>query len=266
MRVSDARAARRRQGNAGRSAWRRSSASSTSPPATCCAPRWPSDTPLGREVEAYMQRGRARARRARHRGDPPGARRAATATCSTASRARSRRPTGVDFDAVVYLDVPDEVVKRRLLARGRADDTARGDRRAAAPVRAGHARRWWSTTATRACCCASTATAPRTRSPPSCARSSELRHGGERRAARRPSRAAQRSASTMCSTSGFSSPERTAARICRAGARPRTRQHDDVRAGARRAPSSGSARRRSRTPPCPAAPGSRRTAKRTFGS
>jgi adenylate kinase len=29
---------------------------------------------------------------------------------------------GLDFDAVVYLHVPDEVVERRLLARGRADD------------------------------------------------------------------------------------------------------------------------------------------------
>jgi len=30
---------------------------------------------------------------------------------------------GVDFDAVVHLDVPKEEVVRRLLARGRADDT-----------------------------------------------------------------------------------------------------------------------------------------------
>jgi adenylate kinase len=29
---------------------------------------------------------------------------------------------GIDFDAVVHLDVPEEEVKRRLLARGRADD------------------------------------------------------------------------------------------------------------------------------------------------
>lgn len=29
---------------------------------------------------------------------------------------------GVDFDTVVYLDVPEDVVTRRLLARGRADD------------------------------------------------------------------------------------------------------------------------------------------------
>jgi adenylate kinase len=30
---------------------------------------------------------------------------------------------GLDFDAVVYLQVPDEVVEKRLLARGREDDT-----------------------------------------------------------------------------------------------------------------------------------------------
>jgi adenylate kinase len=30
---------------------------------------------------------------------------------------------GLEFDAVVYLDVPDGEVKRRLLARGRHDDT-----------------------------------------------------------------------------------------------------------------------------------------------
>ena len=30
---------------------------------------------------------------------------------------------GLEFDAVVYLDVPDEVLTRRLLSRGRADDT-----------------------------------------------------------------------------------------------------------------------------------------------
>jgi adenylate kinase len=30
---------------------------------------------------------------------------------------------GLDFDAVVYLQVPDSVVQRRLLARGREDDT-----------------------------------------------------------------------------------------------------------------------------------------------
>jgi len=30
---------------------------------------------------------------------------------------------GLHFDAVVFLDVPDDVVRERLLARGRADDT-----------------------------------------------------------------------------------------------------------------------------------------------
>ena len=31
---------------------------------------------------------------------------------------------GIDFDLVLYLDVPDDVITGRLLARGRADDTA----------------------------------------------------------------------------------------------------------------------------------------------
>jgi adenylate kinase len=30
---------------------------------------------------------------------------------------------GLDFDAVIHLDVPDEALKQRLLARGRADDS-----------------------------------------------------------------------------------------------------------------------------------------------
>jgi adenylate kinase len=34
-----------------------------------------------------------------------------------------RQADGLDFDAVVYLHVPDSVVERRLLARGRSDDT-----------------------------------------------------------------------------------------------------------------------------------------------
>jgi adenylate kinase len=37
---------------------------------------------------------------------------------------RLAQAEGVDFDVVVFLDVPHDVVKRRLLARGRADDTA----------------------------------------------------------------------------------------------------------------------------------------------
>ena len=45
------------------------------------------------------------------------------ATCSTGSHATSRQTEGLDFDAVVYLDVPDAVLMQRLLSRGRADDT-----------------------------------------------------------------------------------------------------------------------------------------------
>jgi adenylate kinase len=36
---------------------------------------------------------------------------------------RLAQAEGVDFDVVVFLDVPFDVVKQRLLARGRADDT-----------------------------------------------------------------------------------------------------------------------------------------------
>ena len=54
----DAGAPRRRQGHAGRADRRGARASSTSPPATCCAPRWPQDTPIGREVAEHMAAGR----------------------------------------------------------------------------------------------------------------------------------------------------------------------------------------------------------------
>ncbi len=35
---------------------------------------------------------------------------------------RLAQAEGVDFDVVVFLDVPDDVVTQRLLGRGRADD------------------------------------------------------------------------------------------------------------------------------------------------
>jgi adenylate kinase len=52
---------------------------------------------------------------------------------STGSRAPSRRRSGLakcctrtshDLDAVLLLDAPDDVLLERMLARGRADDTA----------------------------------------------------------------------------------------------------------------------------------------------
>lgn len=78
-------------------------------------------TELGREVDAYLQRGEL----------------APDALVTDAVRLilRSRedyvldgfprrlaQAEGVDFDVVVFLDVPDAVVKQRLRARGRADD------------------------------------------------------------------------------------------------------------------------------------------------
>jgi adenylate kinase len=81
------------------------------------------DTPLGREVDGYLKRGEL----------------APDAIVTEAIRPilatrenyvldgfprKLSQTEGVDFDVVVYLDVPDEVVTRRLLGRGRADDRA----------------------------------------------------------------------------------------------------------------------------------------------
>ena len=80
------------------------------------------DTPLGHEVAGYMQRGRL----------------APDALVTEAVRPvleghddyildgfpRTLAQTeGVDFDHVVYLNVPEAEITRRLLGRGRADDT-----------------------------------------------------------------------------------------------------------------------------------------------
>jgi adenylate kinase len=79
------------------------------------------DTPIGREVAAHMAAGRL----------------APDAVVTEAVRPvleardgyvldgfpRNLAQTGdLRFDAVVFLDVPDDVVRERLLARGRADD------------------------------------------------------------------------------------------------------------------------------------------------
>ena len=100
----------------------RSSASSTSLPATCCAPRSKARRRLGRDVKAHLASGRL----------------APDELVSRAVLARLGRrdgyvldgyprtlgqADGLEFDAVVYLHVPDDVVERRLLARGRSDDT-----------------------------------------------------------------------------------------------------------------------------------------------
>jgi len=81
------------------------------------------DTPLGREVDGYLERGEL----------------APDALVTDAIRPllatredyvldgfprKLSQTEGVDFDVVVFLDVPDDVVTRRLLGRGRADDRA----------------------------------------------------------------------------------------------------------------------------------------------
>ena len=80
-------------------------------------------TPLGREVAEHMAKGDL----------VPDA--LATAAVGPVLRARGEgyvldgfprnlsQTEGLDFDAVVYLDVPDDVLTQRLLSRGRADDT-----------------------------------------------------------------------------------------------------------------------------------------------
>src|SRR3954453_22583283 len=80
-----------------------------------------SDTPLGRQVGEYMAAGKL----------APDALVTEAVAPVLAQRdgyvldgfPRRLAPTqGIDCAAVVYLDVPDEVVTERLLGRGRADD------------------------------------------------------------------------------------------------------------------------------------------------
>jgi adenylate kinase len=79
-------------------------------------------TPLGREVESHIAAGRLA---------PDDL---VEQTVRTALGTRDAfildgfprtlsQAEGLDFDAVIYLDVPDSEIERRLLARGRADDT-----------------------------------------------------------------------------------------------------------------------------------------------
>ena len=136
--------------------------------------------------------------------------------------------TGLDFDAVVYLNVPDDEVERRLLARGREDDT---------PEAIKERLREYAQD-----------TKPLVehyrdvlvevdgdRPEDEIAAELEDRLTRPRPALGTPAsaRAARRSDSTKCSTSGSCSPVRTAARICRDGRAAAQRQDDDVRARAR---------------------------------
>jgi adenylate kinase len=80
------------------------------------------DTPLGRQVDEYLKAGKLA---------PDDL---VTQAVKPILDARDgyildgfprtlKQAASVDFDAVVYLKVPDEVVKQRLLGRGRGDDT-----------------------------------------------------------------------------------------------------------------------------------------------
>ena len=159
---------------------------------------------------------------------------------------------GLDFDAVVYLNVPDDEVEERLLARGRDDDTPeaiaeRLRQYARTPSRSS------STTAT--CSSRSTATVPRTRSPPSSRTglrdSDQRRQAGDRagRTAQRLDEVLDERVALARAHGGEDLPRGGARRAAAARRRP---------SASWRARSSGSARRRPPTPPSPAAPGSRR--------
>jgi adenylate kinase len=79
-------------------------------------------TPLGREVQVHMAAGRLAPDALVSRAvlTKLGRRDGYVLDGYPRTLAQSE---GLDFDAVVYLRVPDEVVERRLLGRGRADDT-----------------------------------------------------------------------------------------------------------------------------------------------
>ena len=80
------------------------------------------DTELGREVKTHMAAGRLAPDDLVTRAILPVIEPLNGYVLDGYPRTRSQAD-GVDFDAVVYLNVPDEEVERRLLARGREDDT-----------------------------------------------------------------------------------------------------------------------------------------------
>src|SRR4051794_4189478 len=80
------------------------------------------DTPLGRSVGEYMAAGKLAPDDLVTEAVGPVLAQRDAYVLDGFPRKRSQTE-GLDFDAVVYLDVPDEVVIERLLGRGRADDT-----------------------------------------------------------------------------------------------------------------------------------------------
>jgi adenylate kinase len=81
------------------------------------------DTELGREVKTHMAAGRLAPDDLVSRAILPVIESLDGYVLDGYPRTRSLA-AGLDFDAVVYLNVPDDEVQRRLLARGREDDTA----------------------------------------------------------------------------------------------------------------------------------------------
>jgi adenylate kinase len=80
------------------------------------------DTDLGREVKAHMAAGRLAPDELVTRAIRPVIESLDGYVLDGYPRTLSQAD-GLDFDAVVYLDVPDDEVQRRLLGRGREDDT-----------------------------------------------------------------------------------------------------------------------------------------------
>ena len=81
------------------------------------------DTPLGREVAAHMAAGRLAPDAVVTQAVKPVLEQRDGYVLDGFPRTIAQT-AGIDFDLVLYLDVPDDVITGRLLARGRADDTA----------------------------------------------------------------------------------------------------------------------------------------------
>jgi adenylate kinase len=79
------------------------------------------DTPLGRQVAAHVAAGRLAPDELVTEAVLPALSRRTGYVLDGFPRTLEQA-RGVDFDAVVYLDVPEDVLVRRLLARGRDDD------------------------------------------------------------------------------------------------------------------------------------------------
>jgi adenylate kinase len=78
-------------------------------------------TEIGREVQAHLAAGRLAPDELVTRAVLPALQDRSGYVLDGYPRTLAQAAT-VDFDAVVYLNVPDDVVERRLLARGREDD------------------------------------------------------------------------------------------------------------------------------------------------